>query len=332
MNKRFNIATASLALLSLFSSGAAFAQTGAEFFAGKTVNYIVATDPGGGYDTNGRLVAEFMQKHLPGSTFVVRNMPGAGHMIGANYIHASEPDGLTIGTFNTGLIYSQLLGNESLRFDLRDLSWVGSVASDPSAIQVGVNSGIETWDDLLNLKEPVRFSGGGVGSASVMETKLLIDALGLKIDLVTGYNGDDKVMAIRRGEVAGLVNPLSSTQVSVREGHGRILLQFGGDRTDIPQARDLITDPVALQAVDLIEVSGTISRLTAAPPGVPADRLEALQEAYRAATSDPEFLARAESMGLPVRPRVGDEIGNAIVQVLDQPPAVIEMLKKAAAN
>ena len=81
-----------------------------DFFNGKTVNYIVATDPGGGYDTNGRLVAEFMQKHLPGSTFVVQNMPGAGHLIGANYIYASEPDGLTIGTFNTGLIYSQLVG------------------------------------------------------------------------------------------------------------------------------------------------------------------------------------------------------------------------------
>ena len=78
-------------------------QEGAAFFDGKTVTYIVATAPGGGYDTNGRLVAEYMQKHLPGSTFIVQNMPGAGHLIGTNYIYASEPDGLTIGTFNTGL-------------------------------------------------------------------------------------------------------------------------------------------------------------------------------------------------------------------------------------
>ena len=105
------LAIAALALAS--PTTAAVAQTGADFFNGKTVNYIVATDAGGGYDVNGRLVAEFMQKHLPGSTFVVRNMPGAGHIVGTNYVNASTPDGLTIGTFNTGLIYSQLVGNRS---------------------------------------------------------------------------------------------------------------------------------------------------------------------------------------------------------------------------
>ena len=90
------------------------AQGGAEFFKGKTVTYIVATAPGGGYDAYGRLVAEYMQKHLPGSTFVVKNMPGAGHVIGANAIYAAKPDGLTIGTFNTGLIYNQLIGLEGV--------------------------------------------------------------------------------------------------------------------------------------------------------------------------------------------------------------------------
>ena len=89
------------------------AQTGADFFKGKTVTYIVATAPGGGYDLYGRLVAEYMQRHLPGSTFIVRNVPGAGHLIGTNAIYAAKPDGLTIGTFNTGLIYNQLIGHEA---------------------------------------------------------------------------------------------------------------------------------------------------------------------------------------------------------------------------
>jgi len=77
-------AAAALSLMGLALAYESHAQSGAEFFNGKTINYIVATDPGGGYDTNGRLVSEFMQKHLPGSTFVVRNVPGAGHIIGVN--------------------------------------------------------------------------------------------------------------------------------------------------------------------------------------------------------------------------------------------------------
>src|SRR5687767_10325986 len=85
----------------------ATAQTGAEFYKGKTVTYIASTSPGGGYDTYARLVAEYLQKHLPGSTVVIKNVPGAGHIIGANTIYASPPDGLTIGIFNTGLILNQ---------------------------------------------------------------------------------------------------------------------------------------------------------------------------------------------------------------------------------
>ena len=77
---RMRNAVAALLAIGLASSQA-WSQEGAAFFDGKTITYIVATDPGGGYDTNGRLVAEYMQKHLPGSTFVVQNMPGAGHLI-----------------------------------------------------------------------------------------------------------------------------------------------------------------------------------------------------------------------------------------------------------
>ncbi len=139
----------------------AAAQTGADFYDGQTVTYVVSTDPGGGYDTYGRLIAEFMQKHLPGSTFVVQNMPGAGHIIGANAIYASEPDGLTIGTFNTGLIYNQLIGLESVKFDFTKMSWIGKAASEPRVIVTSKSSGIESFEQLQALTEPVKFGTAG---------------------------------------------------------------------------------------------------------------------------------------------------------------------------
>src|SRR4051812_19705538 len=132
--------------------GAASAQSGADFYKGKTVTYIVSTAPGGGYDLYGRLVADYMQKYLPGSTFVVKNIPGAGHLIGANTIYASKADGLTIGTFNTGLIYNQLIQREGVRFDLTKMSWIGKAASDPRVITIGVQSPIMSYQDLLAVK------------------------------------------------------------------------------------------------------------------------------------------------------------------------------------
>ena len=113
----------------------ALAQGGADFYKGKTVTYIVATAPGGGYDLYGRLVAEYMQKYLPGSTFVVKNMPGAGHLVGTNTIYASRPDGLTIGTFNTGLIYNQLIKADGAKFDLTKMSWIGKAATEPRVVR-----------------------------------------------------------------------------------------------------------------------------------------------------------------------------------------------------
>ena len=46
--------------------------------------------------TSPDFVAEVMQRHLPGSTFVVRNVPGAGTLIGTNMIYAAKPDGAAL--------------------------------------------------------------------------------------------------------------------------------------------------------------------------------------------------------------------------------------------
>ena len=64
-----------------------------EMFRGKTITYIVATTAGGGYDTYGRMIARYMPKYLPGSRIIVRNVPGAGNIIGANAIYTARPDG-----------------------------------------------------------------------------------------------------------------------------------------------------------------------------------------------------------------------------------------------
>src|SRR5919108_4984612 len=143
------------------------------FYDGKTVTYIVATNPGGGYDTYGRLVAKYMEKHLPGTKFVVKNVPGAGHIVGANTIYASKPDGLTIGSFNTGLIYSQLLKREGIQFDLAKMSWIGKASDDLRALVLGTNSGFKSFDEAVKAKQPLKLAAAGLGSAAYVDTKIL---------------------------------------------------------------------------------------------------------------------------------------------------------------
>lgn len=325
------ISHAAVLTVALLGASAATAQSGAEFFNGKTVSYIVATDPGGGYDTNGRLVAEYMQKYLPGSTFVVRNMPGAGQIIGTNYIAASEPDGLTIGTFNTGLIYSQLIGDAAVRFDLSQMSWIGKVASDPRVIVVTEQSGINSFEDLAKLADPVKFATCGVGCASMLESTMLIRSLGLPVELVSGYNGNDDQLAMRRGEVQGMFGSRSSFEQFVAEGHGKFIAQIGGSQTDVPQLGDLVDSAVGDKSIALVASQGTIARLTAGPAGIPEDRIEALRAAYQSAVTDPEFLAKAAALKLPIDPLVGKDVEAAVKHALDQTPEMVSFLKEAMA-
>lgn len=319
----FGLAAAALAGLAAPAS----AQSGKDFFKGKTVTYIVSTAAGGGYDFYGRLVADAMQKHLPGSTFVVRNMPGAGHIIGTNAIYASRADGLTLGTFNTGLIYNQLVGLDGIRFDLTKMSWIGKAASDPRVFVISQSSPIKTFEDLRKSPQ-VNFAASGIGSASYVETKMLADALNLPIKIINGYNGTEDMMAMRRNEIVGIIGSRSSFDDFKQNGYGRYIAQIGGDDKDVPQLTSMITDPDGKALVALIQSQGDIARVTAGPPNIPADRLAALVAAYKGAMEDKDLQARAEKGGRPVEPAYGEDVAKMVKAALIQPPKTISLLKE----
>jgi tripartite-type tricarboxylate transporter receptor subunit TctC len=305
------------------------AQQGADFYKGKTVTYIVATAPGGGYDAYGRLVAEYMQKYLPGSTFVVRNMPGAGHVIGANAIYASKPDGLTIGSFNTGLIYNQIIGLEGVRFDLTKMSWIGKAASDPRVIACAEHTPIKTFEDLRAAKEPVKFATAGVGSASYVETVMLTNALRLPAKVLTGYNGNQDQLAMRRKEVDCTVASRSTYEQFVDNKYGRFVAQVGGTDKDVPQLAPLVSDPDGKQLIALIQSQTDIVRFTAGPPGIPDERLQVLRTAYRQALEDKELQAKAEKLERPVDPAYGEDVAKSVREALNQTPQTVAVLKEA---
>lgn len=326
--RNFLFAAGAVAAIGM-AAPSAMAQTGADFYKGKTVTYIVATSPGGGYDLYGRLVAEFMQKYLPGSTFVVKNLPGAGHLVGTNTIYASKPDGLTIGTFNTGLIYNQLIGLDGVKFDLNKMSWIGKAASDPRVFTVHPDLPIKTFKELQDYKEALNFATAGVGSAAYVETVMLAKALKLPAKVVTGYNGTDDQLAMRRGEVQGSIASRSSWEGFVKNGYGRFIAQIGGTQTDLPQVASFANDPAGKALVALVQSQGDISRLTAGPPEIPADRVAALRDAYKKALEDKELQAKTEKLERPVDPAFGEDVLRMVQAALNQSPETIALLKEA---
>ena len=331
-NLRFAIVAlaGSLAACTGAPNGAPNDQATAGFFHDKTVTYIVSTDPGGNYDAYGRLIAGYMEKHLPGARVLIKNVPGAGHIIGANQIYNAKPDGLTIGTFNTGLIYAQILNRNGVRFDLADMSYLGKAAAEPRALVLSKTSPYQSFSELQNAGQAVKMAASGVGSAAYAETRLISDAFQLNVDLINGYGGNSGEMAMLRGEVQGQLASLSSLQRFVASGDGRVVLQIGGSPVDgAASARELASSEVARDIVDLILSQAELARITAGPPGIPPDRLRELRAAYRAALEDPELLAESEKRGLPIEPLYGEEVQERVVAALNQSPQTRALIAKA---
>jgi tripartite-type tricarboxylate transporter receptor subunit TctC len=329
--KRYVIGMA--AWLACMFTGSAFAADAA-MFRGKTITYIVATGPGGGYDTYGRLIVRYMQKYLPGSRILVRNVPGAGHIVGANTIYAAKPDGLTIGMFNTGLIYDQLLKRQGVMFDLANFSWIGKASDDTRVLLISKASGVRSFDQIVASKVPVKLAAPGIGSAGYIETRILQSAFKLNVQIVPGFDGNQGEMSMLRNEVAGQIGTAASLAQFVKNGNGFYALAIS--ETDklpgVPRAMALVKDDKGRKMIELVSILSEIGRLTAGPPGIPAPTLAVLRIAMDKTMADPQFLADARKLQLPIAPASGAEVETLIRHALAQPSETIALLKAAAQN
>lgn len=322
------VTSAWLTLASVLMSGQALAAD-TDYYQGKNVTYIVATNAGGGYDAYARLIGGYMQKYLAADNVIIRNVPGAGHIIGANTLWRSKTDGLTLGTFNAGLIYGQLLGQKVMQFDLREFEWIGKAAGEPRAIVASENCAIKSARQLIAAEKPVMFGSAGIGSASYSDMMLLADALEINVKVIAGFDGTEGEMSMMRGEICAILGSTSSFQDFVHAGYGSYILTIGGNLDGVPNARDFAHTDRARQLIAIIEALAQLGRISAAPPGTPRPQVEAIRAAYKASLEDPALLEEARRMGRPIEPAFGDDVRRLVVNALDQSPDVIAQIEKA---
>lgn len=303
------------------------------FYNGKTITFIVATKAGGGYDTYARTLGPYLQKYLPGSTVIIKNVPGAGHIIGTNELNLAKPDGLTIGTFNTALIFGQIVGTEGIKFDLTKFSWLAKMSSDNRVLMVSTKSPYKTFDDLLKASatKPIVMATNGPTSAAHVDALLVQEATGLKVKTISGYQGNDGDLAILRGEVDGEVGSYGSLKHFIDSGDGRFLLQIGKEKvaglTNIPLVSE-VTKPEKKAMGELLIANASLGRLVAAPPGIPEARRQALIQAIKKSAADPDFLAAAKKQDLEIEPAYGDDVSNLVKAALAQNQADLALLKE----
>ena len=188
--------------LLLLEAAAIHAQ--APFFQGKTVRIITGFPAGDVNDLWPRLIGQYMTKYVPGNpTFIVQNMTGAGSMIAANHVYGvAKPDGLTLGWILPSLYFDQLVGRAEAQFDWAKYSWIGSPVQSEHHMYMRTDSPYKTIEDIRRAAEPPKCGAGGATGTGFFLPRLFEETLGLKFNIVTGYQGGGPIdLAVERGEI-----------------------------------------------------------------------------------------------------------------------------------
>jgi tripartite-type tricarboxylate transporter receptor subunit TctC len=314
------------------------AQDAAAFFKGRTVNMEIGYTAGGGYDVYGRSVARFLGRHMPGApTVLPKNMPGAGSLRLANWLYtAAAKDGTEIGTIGRGIAFDPMLGNKNAQFDAAKFTWLGSATDEVSVCVAWHDAGIATFDDLY--AKPLTVGGTGGGADTDVFPQILNAVLGTKMKVIAGYpGGNDVNLAMERGEVQGRCGwSWSSLQSTHKDWIAQkkivVLIQLAlskhPDLADVPLITDLAKTEEQKQILKLIFARQVMGRPFLAPPGLPAERVVALRQAFLDTMQDKEFLADADTAQLEIKPVTGPAI-EKLVKEIYQTPA--DIAAKAAA-
>jgi tripartite-type tricarboxylate transporter receptor subunit TctC len=319
--------------------GSAQAEPVAQFYEGKTISFIVGAATGGGYDAQARLLASHIGRFLPGApNVVVQNMPGAGSLQAANFLYNLAPkDGSTIALLQRGILSTRFVNPEGARFDLGKFNWIGNMSSEAGVVLAWHSTPFNTFEDLKKQD----FLVGGTGPMIDTETTpyILNALLGTRFKVITGYKGTgDTSLAMERGELHGMgdwswSNVKTRRPDYFRDNKVRILAQMSAEKLPdlphVPSARDMVTNAEDRQMLDLFLAQKTAARPIAAPPGVPADRLKALRDAFERATEDQSFKADAVRQKLEVEPMPGAQVDKVIELFTSAPDSLGKRLNAA---
>ena len=338
INLRRHCRTLVAAALLVSAALPASAQSIEEFYKGKTITISVGYSPGGSYDFYPRVYARHLGKYIPGRpTVVVQNMPGAGSLRAANYLFNVAPkDGTALGVVTQTVMLEAPLGTPGVKYNAVEFTYVGRMT--------GVLETMISWHEAKaqNIYEARKYElvAGGTGPTSPTEgyPRLLNAFAGTKFRIVSGFGGTSEIMlAMERREVDALENSWNSIVRTKREWVEQkkinVLIQAVLERSkelpDTPTLVEMGNTADDKAALAFYTSSAAVSRSLLGPPGMPADRLKALRDAFMATTRDPDFLAEIKKSQSEFDPAPGEYLEELAKKIAATPKTIIDRTSAA---
>ncbi len=330
------VVASALTVVAVTASTAALAQGVMDFYKGKQVTLVIPAGPGGSYGMYGRLGKAALEKFMPGHpTVVMQFMPGSGGAKSTNYIFRGAPrDGSVIVNIEGAATQTQLFRPARVSYDMAKLNFIGQYAPAPSIIAVASDGPATSLDGAK--KAEVVLGATGRGSQQFQVPALLNALIGTKFKIITGYKGSRGLLhAIESREVhGGLASTVSWSTIKpgwMEQKKVIPVFQTSGKPAKgyekVPLVEDVTSNKEQRIMLRVATTGAVMGRSIAAPPGIPADRLQAFRDAFRKGMHDPEILAMAAKLKLPVDYTSGEELGRMAKDILATPKPIVEKVK-----
>ena len=312
----------------------------ADFYRGKQVSILVGFTPGGSSSLYAQALARHMGRYLPGSTsFIVQHVPGAGGLLLANNVANTVPrDGTAFAITGRTAAIEPLLGNKNAKFDGRQFNWIGTANVEYTTCSLWHTAKAKTLQDAMRIETVV--GGSGADATEVIFPKAANKLVGTRFKVVLGYHGSTEILlAMERGEVEGFCG-IGWTFLKLRKADWlkdkkiNILYQMSLEKhpelPHVPAIIDHARTPDDRKVFEFLFAPQEMGRPFFAPPGVPAERVKALRDAFARTFKDAAFLAEAEKMGVEVQHVGGEQIQALVERIYASPPDVIARAKAVA--
>ena len=336
--RRFLTAGATAICGLIGASGAVVAQSAEAFYSAKPdMTILVGSAAGGSYDSYARAAGRFISKYLPGHpNFVTNNMPGGGGMRATNYLYNVAPkDGTVIAIVARALPTAPLLyGEESkAQFEATKFNWLGSLVKEMGMGAVSRNAPATTLADMR--KTEIILGASGPESDPAMYARLFNQLYGTKFKTIAAYSGQIETLhEVEKGELHGLFlsgwsgSGRAFVKDKVAAGEWTTFVQMALEKdpehADTPTIMEVITNPQDQAVLRFLFGRQILGQPFAAPPGVPADRVAMLRDAFRKAFDDPGMREELERQRFALSPVYGEDAQRIMGELYATPPDVIK--------
>ncbi len=283
--------------------GAACATAAALAYPVRPLRIVTGFPPGGNTDIIARAMAQKLTERL-GQQVIVENRPGAGSMIGTDFVAKATPDGYTL-LLVSGAVTTQSAVMKKLPFDaMRDFAYISNAVSYPFALVVKPDAPMQTVNDLIaiakNSPGKLNYASVGIGSVLHLAAELLNAHAVTDMTHIPYKGGAEPMLELMSGRIDLVFETLTSAFPHLQTGRIRAIAVTSSERSQ--QLPNVPTVAQSLPGYEVTSFSGF-----AAPRGTPPERIARLNREMRAAMEHADIRKRFTDLGGTVTPTTPEE-------------------------